>query len=275
MIKVYGAEVPVESSQQAYGKEGKNKYNGRTSNKINTDNNILIGKSQKEIDKILNANKFVGGNKNPKVNSAIENPVSYLKKNVGKKTDVYSLKSSKILPGIGNTKCNSLGGNNNCTLTAFYNILKYYRTQGYNKIPKDNNKMYDIVKKCAIDVGYTKKRGLPVNKNNNLVKRTWQKGFGYSSGTGNSNYMWTYSTLKKQIDSGNPCMFSIANGYYYNHTVAVVGYKEYKNMRTGKVYTFLVVHDGWSTTTRYIAMKNTGASYVACQTSIKVPSKKK
>ena len=48
-----------------------------------------------------------------------------------------------------------------------------------------------------------------------------------------------------------------------------------KNMRTGKVYTFLVVHDGWSTTTRYIAMKNTGASYVACQTSIKVPSKKK
>ena len=136
---------------------------------------------------------------------------------------------------------------------------------------KDNNKMYDIVKKCAIDVGYTKKRGLPVNKNNNLVKRTWQKGFGYSSGTGNSNYMWTYSTLKKQIDSGNPCMFSIANGYYYNHTVAVVGYKEYKNMRTGKVYTFLVVHDGWSTTTRYIAMKNTGASYVACQTSIKVP----
>lgn len=50
-------------------------------------------------------------------------------------------------------------------------------------------------------------------------------------------------------------MFSIANGYYYNHTVAVVGYKEYKNMRTGKVYTFLVVHDGWSTTTRYIAMK--------------------
>ena len=57
MIKVYGAEVPVESSQQAYGKEGKNKYNGRTSNKINTDNNILIGKSQKEIDKILNAKK--------------------------------------------------------------------------------------------------------------------------------------------------------------------------------------------------------------------------
>lgn len=54
--------------------------------------------------------------------------------------------------------------------------------------------------------------------------------------------MWTYSTLKKQIDSGNPCMFSIANGYYYNHTVAVVGYKEYKNMRTGKVYTFW-----WST----------------------------
>ncbi len=48
-----------------------------------------------------------------------------------------------------------------------------------------------------------------------------------------------------------------------------------KNMRTGKVYTFLVVHDGWSTTTRYIAMQNTGASYVACQTSIKVPSKKK
>lgn len=48
-----------------------------------------------------------------------------------------------------------------------------------------------------------------------------------------------------------------------------------KNMRTGKVYTFLVVHDGWSTTTRYIAMKNTGASYVTCQTSIKVPSKKK
>lgn len=83
-----------------------------------------------------------------------------MKKNVGKKTDVYSLKSSKILPGIGNTKCNSLGGNNNCTLTAFYNILKYYRTQGYNKIPKDNNKMYDIVKKVRDRCWLYKEKGI-------------------------------------------------------------------------------------------------------------------
>lgn len=266
-IKVYGADESVEYQQQV---------DDRHKATYTKENNILIGKSQQEIKNILKGkNAFICGKNDPRIDSAIEDPVSYLRKNVGKKTDSYKVVSSKVLSGVGSVKCTSLGGNNNCTLTALYNIMKYYRLRGYKKIPSDNTQLYSVIKKSATNVGYTKKKGLPVTKNNNFVKQTWQKGFGYKSGSGNNNYMWSYSTLKKQIDGGNPCMFSIANGYYYNHTVAVVGYKEYKNLRTGKKYTFLVVYDGWSTKTRYIAMENTGALYFACQTSIIVPKNKK
>lgn len=58
---------------------------------------------------------------------------------------------------------------------------------------------------------------------------------------------------------------------YFDHTVAVYGYKIYKNKRTGVSYTFLMVRDGWSTSTRYLAWTNTGESYVGCVTSVNAP----
>lgn len=66
-------------------------------------------------------------------------------------------------------------------------------------------------------------------------------------------------------------MFSVANGAYYNHTITVYGYKIYKNNRTNKKYTFLLLHDGWYNGTRYLAWTNTKESYVACLTSITKP----
>lgn len=66
-------------------------------------------------------------------------------------------------------------------------------------------------------------------------------------------------------------MFSLASGVYFDHTVTVYGYKIYKNNRTGKKYTFLMLKDGWSNSIRYLAWKNTGASYVGCITSITAP----
>ena len=48
-------------------------------------------------------------------------------------------------------------------------------------------------------------------------------GFGYTSGIGSNNYLWTNSTATNLIDDNKPFMFSLASGRYYDHTVTVYG----------------------------------------------------
>ena len=213
------------------------------------------------------------GASNNEKGGIITDPVKYLHNNVGKSNDKYTVVTTKTINGVGNKTCSDLGGHNNCTLTSLYNIMVYYRSKGYSKIPDKQSKLYSIIKKQASNLGYDykKSRGLPVTKNNNFVTNTWQKGFGYSSGSGSNNYLWKSSTAINLIDNSKPFMFSIASGVYYDHTVTVYGYKIYKNKRTGKKYTFLMIRDGWSSGVRYLAWENTGASYVACLTSVNKP----
>lgn len=63
----------------------------------------------------------------------------------------------------------------------------------------------------------------------------------------------------------------IASGVYYDHTVAVFGYKTYTNLRTREKYTFLIIADGWSHNSRYLPWTNTGAAYLGCFTSVTTP----
>ena len=53
--------------------------------------------------------------------------------------------------------------------------------------------------------------------------------------------MWSDKTALKLIDNGQPFLFSLAIGIYFNHTVAVYGYRIYTNNRTGHQYTFLML----------------------------------
>jgi hypothetical protein len=151
--------------------------------------------------------------------------------------------------------------------------MVYYRTKGYTKIPATQSKLYAIIKAQATSLGYNyeKSSGLSVTKNNNLVTNIWRKGFGYSSGKGSNNYLWTNSTAITAIKNGKSFIFSLASGRYFDHTITVFGYKVYKNNRIGKSYTFLMLKDGWPTNTRYLGWTNTGSSYVGCFATITTP----
>ncbi len=63
-----------------------------------------------------------------------------------------------------------MGGHENCTLTALYNIMVYYRTS-YSKIPTTQSKLYNVIKDQATKLGYDydTNTGLSVTKNDNFV----------------------------------------------------------------------------------------------------------
>lgn len=239
--------------------------------------NALEGMTEQELEDYFSA-VYSGATKTTAKNNTkgglVTDPVTYLHNTVGKSSDKYSVTKTKYLSGVGNATCNSLGGHNNCTLTALYNVMLYYRKQGYSKIPSTNSTLYSKIKTQASELSYNynKNIGLSVTHNDDLVKNTWKKGFNYSTGSGSNNYLWTASDLTKAIDNGRPYLFSIASGIYYDHTVTVYGYKIYKNTRTNKSYTFLLIYDGWSNSTRFLPL--TGVSYAACMTSITPPSSK-
>ena len=87
---------------------------------------------------------------------------------------------------------------------------------------------------------------------------------------GSSNYAWTNTSVKNAIDNYGPALFSFAGGYYYNHTVAVFGYKTYRSS-SGDMFMFFAVQDGWVRGTRYVAGIGAGSYVVACLTTIKAP----
>ena len=182
--------------------------------------------------------------------SVVVSPIAYMhKKKRNKKRnkeDEYTLVKSNIISGVGNSKCDDLGGGNNCTLTGVYNIMLYYRQQGFDRIPDNNTELYEVIKTQANKLGYNSKDGLPVTKNDDIVRNMWHDGLGYSTGNGRSRYIWRHKKLINEIDNDRPFIFSLASGVYFNHTIVVYGYEVYKNERTGKEYTFLIAADAWS-----------------------------
>lgn len=243
--------------------------------KENTDDdvNLLYKMSDSDVENYFYLNKWECGEKNTSAAYEVTNPVSYLHKNVDKSIDTYTV-SSKLVTGVSSSICNDFSGDNNCTLTALFNLMVYYRNKGYSRIPSNKYSLYNVIKKQAINLGYTDKSGLSVTKNNNLVTNTWTKGLGYSNGSGSTTYFWNKNTVIDYISNNKPVIFSLASGYYYNHSIAIYGYKTYTNTRTKSKYKFLVVSDGWSRQQRYLAWTNTGEGYIGALTTVNVPSKK-
>lgn len=236
-----------------------------------TNINAMADRSIEEIEEYF-SNVYSGVDAaNMSSGGEITNPIIYLHNNVGKASDTYTIVKD-VSYNIEKSSCGDLDKGNNCTLTALCNIMFYYRNCRYYKIPESKAERYSIIKKQAIPLGYTGENGLTFTKNNNLVKNTWRDGFGYSTGNGKTNYLWNSDTLTKALDNGKPFLFSLASGYYYNHTVAVYGYRVYKNNRTGVRYTFLLLADGWHNSGRYLAWENTKEAYVGCMTAITTPT---
>ena len=199
-------------------------------------------------------------------------PTTYLKNEVNS-SYTYTVDSgnSSVLSGVDSKICNDFGGHNNCTLTALYNAMVYYRDKkGYSNISSSQSDLYDVIKTqaTALKYNYDTSSGLGVTKNNNLVTNVLKQ-YGYTSVKGRNNYAWTGTSAKSAISDCGPFLFSLASGVYFNHTVMVYGYRTYKNSLNAKKYLFWVIKDGWSSKTRYLAMTGTLERYLGCMTTIK------
>ena len=237
--------------------------------------NALIGKTEEEIaEYFATVNTYCGSSKPDIKGGQILNPVYYLYNTVGGEKSEYKRIDTKIISGAGAHTCEQFGGGNNCTLTALYNVMVYYRDKkGYKKIPKVVFKVYYPIKNQATALGYTEDSGLDWWKNDNLVTLTWRKGFKYTSGTGYIDVFWTSDKITDTLDNDQPFMLSLASGYYFNHTVTVIGYTTYKSTKTNKKYSFLLIKDGYSGATRYLPFTGNDESYVACMTTMLPPGK--
>ncbi len=200
----------------------------------------------------------------------ITNPIEYLIHNISKSADDYVVVTEKHIPETGFQTCAAFGNGNNCTMVALYNMMVYCRDEKlYSKIPSDNFELYNLIKRQASALGYTEKKGLSFTKNNSLIRNTWNNELHTAGVKGRTRFYLRKSLPIEKIDTGKPFMFSLACGVYFNHTVTVFGYRVYKNKRTSKEYTFLMIKDGWSSFTRYLPWTNTGTFYLGCMTFLK------
>lgn len=153
---------------------------------------------------------------------------------------------------VGDLLCYDFADRENCSLVALTNVL----------YPKKNNMeisdVYNIVKDVSGKLGYKseKKRGLSVFKNHKAITRLLRVTGLSDKYKGKWRFLFTTSKGLELLDEGIPFMLSIAYGGYYNHSVTVKGYRVYKNMETGKNYTFLYVNDGWTKEDRFLHWKN-------------------
>lgn len=245
------------------------------SNAINAANNFVDLVSQYSDSEIESVFEEIKTGTAPDDNTSggiVTISVTYLK-NVINSSYTYSIDydNSLILSGVGSKTLSDLGGHNNCTLTALYNAMVYYRdNKGYSNISSNRTELYDIIKDEATALGYNydTSKGLDVTKNDNFVTNVFKR-YGYTSVTGSNNYFWTDVSVKSAINDYGPFLFSLASGVYYDHTVMVFGYQTYKNSSNSNTYLFWLIKDGWGYTTRYLAMAGTGEQYVACMTTIK------
>ncbi|MBR2477120.1 MAG: C39 family peptidase, partial [Clostridia bacterium] len=184
----------------------------------------------------------------------IYNPYDYVNDKYGngwEETDTETLS-----PDTQKFLMNDLERNvNNCTLVSITRIFAYHRdNNGKTNIP-DNETLYNDIKEIAESHGYNGEDGTFPTKIDNIIDDALKK-YGYE-GEGKNIYLWDFNTVKQEIDAGRPLLFNIPFGYYENHTVTVVGYKEYS--RDGFLFSrtrkFIEVYDGWTNSKRFIDYK--------------------
>lgn len=181
----------------------------------------------------------------------------------------FEVKKVKIIDGVGHATCNDFGGKNNCTLTALYNLLLYYRDKrNLKKIPDEKEKLYDLILKSGRMHLYTKRRGMPVYMNSFFVTDVVKRRLKIMGCKGKMTFFPSNEKVLDFLDKDIPFIYSLASKPYFNHSIVVYGYRIYKEKTTGKEYKFLLVHDGWAHVTRFLPWDNPDRRYVACMTYI-------
>jgi len=148
--------------------------------------------------------------------------------------------------------CTEEPEDNNCSLIALATIFQYLRAYYPNltNLPSDFHTIYTMVKGCAIlSNAYSARGGTDPTKIDDIAN-VYLSAYGYGDGKSNNDYLFSWSVVKGEIDSGRPFCVNIANGYYANHTVTAYAYSTFA--KNSSHVDFLKIADGWSTASRYI-----------------------
>ncbi|MBO4680130.1 MAG: hypothetical protein J5626_10740 [Lachnospiraceae bacterium] len=198
-------------------------------------------------------------------------PVLYLK-NVKGIEEEYLLKESACeVSSVGKALCGHFNDPSNCTLTGVFNLLSFYRdVRGFSNIPDDSSELYRVIREVGDRHGYNyeREKGIPVYNNRRYLKAVL-RAFGYPDVKVLAEFVVPMGKAIELLDNGSPFLLSIAYGVYFNHTVTVYGYETYRDTRTGRRYTFLLVNDEWSAAPRYIPWINMDRFKLICVTRIK------
>lgn len=146
------------------------------------------------------------------------------------------------------------GEANDCTLTSLTAIGVFLK-----KNQKTANEIYKVVEHFAKHYGYTGTAGT----NPFVIKRIFDSVLTVLSVYKDTkvrylkNIGYNFSLIKKTLDAGTPLilsMYSDGRQYYQNHSVLIIGYKEYKlsNINTQKIKRFLMVQDNWTKEVSFI-----------------------
>lgn len=141
--------------------------------------------------------------------------------------------------------------NNNCTLVAMTTIFEYFRNQNIMSGIPATNTINSDVKSIATSYGYTPESGTNPWYISDIATDLLKK-YGNTTGSSNSVYVWTFSTVTDDIDAKRPLISNINSGYYADHSVTVVGYSDFSRYWYDDDKEFLKVYDGWTKDGRYI-----------------------
>ena len=151
---------------------------------------------------------------------------------------------SKIISSIPALLQKDYGEDNDCTLTSLTAIMMFLTRQ-----TKANN-IYSIVEKVAKQYGYTGSTGT----NPLFIKKIFDnvlKSLSVKKST-KARYLkcggYNFALIKQLINVKTPIILSMSTdgrNYYENHSVLIVGYKEY-TLSDNKIKRFLIVQDNWN-----------------------------
>jgi hypothetical protein len=146
---------------------------------------------------------------------------------------------------------NNYGGANDCTLTCITAILYYISNKNHRTVD-----IYNHVEEVANKNLYKPNTGTVSAAIRTIFNQSARR---YTEKTSCCKYTkgvgFNYNFFKKEIDNKNPVILSMRTdgfGYYKNHSVTVIGYKEYNGAKLLKIY------DNWTLLPSYIDYNKLG-----------------
>lgn len=140
------------------------------------------------------------------------------------------------------------GEDNDCTLTAITEVIHYLTRMKFTATT-----VYNIVVSIARKYCYRPSTGTFSLFVTSIMKKAYNNvnlSYNKMHGAYLKNVGFSFDKIKNILRKDTPMVLNLCranDGYYHNHSVAIVGYAVYNNR-----YRFLVIHDNWEPEYRYI-----------------------